>query len=160
MAERETMDLEKMNMGVDKLLPRLDDWELIFKPKYDLSLEDRERLLINFTNFMNNDEAESLFVPSVKCYLSGAVEGRSGIEDGMVIITSYILEIEKVGMGYALDKRHDLFCATTATGSTYYFYGASCSPSMEVVFDFIKRKGRVLKHHLKFLTFLYQRKLG
>jgi hypothetical protein len=54
--------------------------------------------------------------------LGGEVFGREGFNDGDEIFTSNIKSVERVERGYQNGVPHDLMCATTNSGSKYYFY--------------------------------------
>lgn len=94
--------------------PMIKEWELYFKMAD--GYENRDAVVKAFADFLEDPRADKLEIPG-KCMLGGKVFGREGFNDGDEIFTSFIKFVERIERG-----EHDLMCATTISGSKYYFY--------------------------------------
>lgn len=151
-------DTAKMTMKNKDVIygavPKLCGWQLAFKDDRDRESNDfdnKENIMIDLFDFLNDDLSNDFFEPSGKCALCGRVYSRKGFVDGSEIITSRLISIEKVGQEYALDEEHVLLCATTASGTKYYFYDDNCTKSMSAMFEHIEKYGKLFKYRLKYL---------
>lgn len=119
------MTVERINelMGNETVVakPLLVDWGILFK--FSDGLENREDIMRCFLKLWNRDCDQVCFIG--KCYFSGSVYGRKGFEDGAVIRTSPITTIERIEKRDENGIPNDLMCATTGSGSKYYFYSGN-----------------------------------
>lgn len=111
---RETKEVTNMMHN-----PMIKEWELYFDKAN--GYENRTTVAKAFTNFWEEPKADKLEIPG-KCMLGGKVFGRKGFNDGEEIFTSNIQSVERIERGNHNGVPHDLMCATTISGSKYYFY--------------------------------------
>lgn len=159
MVEKETMKLEEVvveeAIAKEEELkkaqagyPRLCLWELFFE--VENGFDNRERVMREVVRFLNDDEADSLKL-SGKCLLGGEVYGHENFSRGEGIFTSPVVSIEKVTKGYCFDKKHDMLCAKTKSGSRYYFYSDNRNGFMNCMLTDTMKHGRPSKRHGKYL---------
>lgn len=99
--------------------PMIKKWELYFNKAN--GYENRVIVIKAFANFLEDPKADKLEIPG-KCMLGGNVFRREGFNDGDEIFTSDIKSVERIEHGDNKGVPHDLMCATTISGSKYYFY--------------------------------------
>lgn len=112
--------------------------------------EENERIMKSVIDFYKNGEEDSVQVPG-PCLISGRVYGRKGAPDGTRISTSKIVSIERIERHNDTGTPHDLMCATTKSGSKYYFYTDECSGNMALVLGEMIHTGK-LNHKLYAIT--------
>jgi hypothetical protein len=78
--------------------------------------------------------------------LGGRVFGREGIDDGSEIFTSDIQSVERIERGLHNGIPHDLMCATTASGSKYYFYSDGYNANMFLMLGDLIHTGELRKY--------------
>ena len=130
--------------------PMMMDWELCFEKVYGFKnrtviidgFENRTAIIKAFADFFENTNKKKLDIHG-KCVLGGYVYGRYGFDDGDMIITSDIESIERIERGDCDGVSHDLMCATTASGSKYYFYSDEHSYHMSQLLEEMLRYGRI-----------------
>lgn len=119
--------------------PRMNKWSLYFKEAY--GLENRDKVVREFVDFWQNSAMDKIEIPG-KCTLGGRVYGREGFRDGDPIFTSNIKCIERVERGSRHGQPHDFMCATTESGSKYYFYSDEYDAGMFMMIgDLIHTRG-------------------
>ena len=108
--------------------PMVKQWELYFDVAN--GYENRYDVMKAFASFWEDSKADKLEIPG-KCRFGGEVFGHKGYSDGVVIVTSSIQSVERIERGYHHNGLpHDLMCATTTSGSKYYFYSSDCNVFM------------------------------
>lgn len=107
------------------------NWELFFWVGY--GHENRSTVMEAFVDFMRND-AKTLTIPG-RCMLGGLVYGSEKFSDGGEIYTSNLCFIERLERGKLGEDgfSNDLMCATTASGSKYYFYAGNHNAYMALM---------------------------
>lgn len=131
--------------------PMLKDWAIcLYK---DMSDEENEAIMEVVADSYQKTRMDSVQIPG-PCVLSGVVYGRDGFNDGDVINTSNIESIERVERHNKASTPHDLMCATTKSGSKYYFYTDECNANMMLVLGDMIHTGR-LDHVLYVTTIKY-----
>lgn len=99
--------------------PIIKEWELYFEKVN--GYDNRTAIAKAFAKFWEDPAADKLKIPG-KCMLGGRVFGRKGFNDGDEIFTSDVELMERIEHGNHNGIPHDLMCATTVSGSKYYFY--------------------------------------
>ncbi|MBP5648353.1 hypothetical protein J6X04_03680 [Candidatus Saccharibacteria bacterium] len=121
-------------------MAKLRRWGLYFKEKY--GEENRKAIMKDFVDFHNDSQWDEMII-SGKCMLGGKVYERNGFHDGDVVTTSNVEKIERINRGTSHGVACDLMCATTASGSKYYFYSDDLEPYMYIMMDDIKNRGGI-----------------
>lgn len=99
--------------------PMIKEWELYFEKAN--GYDNRTAVVKAFAKFWEDSAVDKLKIPG-KCMLGGRVFGRKGFNDGDEIFTSDVELMERIEHGNHNGIPHDLMCATTVSGSKYYFY--------------------------------------
>lgn len=99
--------------------PIIKEWEIYFEEVN--GYDNRTAVAKAFAKFLGDPTADKLKIPG-KCMLGGRVFGRKGFNDGDEIFTSDVELMERIEHGNHNGIPHDLMCATTVSGSKYYFY--------------------------------------
>ena len=120
--------------------PILKEWELYFDR--DDGYENRTKVVEAFTNFWSKPWIKELGIPG-KCVLGGKVFQSESFKDGDEIFTSSVKFVEKISFDNICGVRHDLICATTASGSKYYFYSDDHSGLMFLMLGDMIHLGRI-----------------
>lgn len=111
--------------------PMIREWEFYFLQED--GYENRFIVAKAFLKFWDDNSIEKLDVPG-RCMLGGKIFGREGFNDGDEIFTSIIETIERIKCSDCSDTQHDLMCATTISGSKYYFYSNDYNTYMFMMF--------------------------
>ena len=129
----------KYNLG-----PMLAQWEFLFPKKQNLEIMNK--ILVKFGNELYVGHEKMVDISAIgEISLRGKVYGDSRFEKGDDIITSPVKTIERVDWkpdnktwlngSYSLDEvatftDKEVFCATTESGSKYYFVNDDPSGNM------------------------------
>ena len=131
--------------------PRLCGWQLQFLIHY--GFKNRDRVMNSFVKFLKSDDPEdNLYKVPGDCVLCGEVYGHPEFPNESGIFTSPVLSIERLKLDFALGKRHDLLCATTESGTHYYFYSDVCSAHMMLMLEHMKNRGKLSKWPGRYLA--------
>lgn len=128
----------------------LKAWQLYFD-KSDGGYANRHNVVSVFAPFWENSNAELMITPE-KFMIGGNVYGRAGFNDGDEILTSHIDQIVRVKHSMKNGIPHDLLCATTKSGSKYYFYSDEHNAYMALMLGdmlHIKQLDNTPGHYLK-----------
>lgn len=128
--------------------PIIKEWELYFR-KTD-GYDNRTTVAKAFTNFWEKSNTDKLEIPG-KCILGGKVFGRKGFNNGDEIFTSYIESIERIECGNHNGIPHNLMCATTISGSKYYFYSDDHNAYMFLMLGDMIHTGKLSQHRWFYL---------
>ena len=134
-ATKNVMEVKEMTY-----MPMLKDWEIYFDRAN--GYENRETVAGAFTEFWNSLNEDELQIPGA-CMLGGKVFGRAGFNDGDEIFTSNIQSVKRVERGDKLGVPHDLMCATTGSGSKYYFYSDGHNAYMALMLGDLTHMGKL-----------------
>lgn len=99
--------------------PIIKEWEIYFEEVNGWN--NRDVVAKAFARFLEDFTARKLEIPG-KCMLGGKVFGHKRFNDGDEIFTSDVELMERIEHGNYNGIPHDLMCATTVSGSKYYFY--------------------------------------
>lgn len=126
--------------------PIISGWELYFNEAH--GYDNRSTVARAFTNFWQRNYAEKLEIPG-KCMLGGKVYGHEKFNDGEEIMTSNVESVERVERSKQNGVSHDLMCATTKSGSKYYFYSDNYNVYMFQILGDLIHKGKLSRkpHH-------------
>lgn len=126
-------NFENMGNGIKKkevrimiYKPLIESWDLLVRQK---DMEECVRRLRVFAEFWQNLSKTKLDMPA-DIILRGKVYGREGFVDGDEICTSWVKTVERIERGDRNGVPHDLICATTHSGSKYYFYSDTHTADM------------------------------
>lgn len=125
----ESIIKEKKEVRIISAKPLVRNWDLLVRCK---DMEECVRRLRVFADYWQDLGAVKLDMPE-DILLRGNVYGRKGFTDGMRINTSWVKTLERVEQQYRGGVPHDLICATTYSGSMYYFYSDECLPEMQLL---------------------------
>ncbi len=128
----------------ERFQPMLEKWEFNW-PK-EQSLEIMKQMLIDFNKKLYLGKENLLEVSAIgEMSIRGMVYGHKKFKDGEDIFTSNVVKIERVDWKpdsstwfsgkYPLEEvaafaEKEIFCATTESGSKYYFIGDNPSSNM------------------------------
>ena len=140
---RETKEVTNMTHN-----PMIKEWELYFDKAN--GYENRDAVVKAFAGFWEDSRADKLEIPG-KCMLGGKVFGREGFNDGDEIFTSDIKSVERIEHGDHNGVPHDLMCATTISGSKYYFYSDDYNAYMFLMLGDLIHTGELSQHRYFYL---------
>ena len=129
--------------------PRIEKWELYFEGEN--GYDNRFNIMKAFTEFWESPKLGKLEMPG-KCMLGGQVFGRKGFEDGAEIFTSDIQSVERLEHDRFSGAPHDLMCATTVSGSKYYFYSDDHNAYMALMLGDIIHMGQLDQRRYYYLV--------
>ena len=134
--------------------PVLKNWEIFFA-KED-GVENRDNIAKAFARFLVASKDDVMKIPGM-CFLGGTVFGR-GCEYGNDILTPHVSSVERVKRGSheVHGHAHDLICATTESGSKYYFYSDENNPWMSLMLSDIIRLGKLNTENEYYLNKKYR----
>ena len=128
-----------------KYSPMIENWEFVCGKGKD---EEAKKELTAYVKDLYAGEEDHLDISSPDAIaLRGNVYGRKGAQDGEIVTTSYLVSIDRVDWKptnaqltngeYSLEEiasclHEEIFCATTHTGSKYYFRGSTIGSEMFV----------------------------
>ena len=132
------------NSASEAMRPTFMDWEILFN--YRDGYDNREEIMENFQKLWNRELDK---IPVEKAFLSGRIYGRKGFTDGDEIVTSFIQTIERIETAGKPDRPNDLLCATTKSGSKYYFSLWNCSEHVTMMLRDLDEGGKLsdLRYH-------------
>ena len=126
--------------------PMIKEWGLYF---YKADGDDNRTTVAKaFADFWKDSRVDALEIPG-KCMLGGKVFGCEGFDDGDEIFTSYVKSVERIERGNHNGTPRDLMCATTMSGSKYYFYSDGYSSYMFLMLGDLIHTGKLSQHYLK-----------
>ncbi len=145
-----TMNSTKVEEMISAFRPMLKGWEIKF---LDNDIKEAEKILITFSELLKGKEEH--FDTDGNFVMVGHVYGRVGFKDGVSIHTSDVMSIDTVD--WTPDKKDwfsgeytpeelecflhmRIFCATTASGSKYYFVSEELSPKMFILLGAVSNK--------------------
>ena len=126
--------------------PTITEWGLYFQ-KGD-GLDNRSIVMKAFANFCNGAD-DKLSIPGY-CQLGGKVSGHTKFQDGDEILSSYVQSIEKIpNSNTTEDAIGFTMCATTQSGSKYYFCSTDHNKYMRQMLSDLTRRGKLYprQHH-------------
>ena len=128
--------------------PIIKEWELYFEKVN--GYDNRTAVAKAFAKFLGDPTADKLKIPG-KCMLGGRVFGRKGFNDGDEIFTSDVELMERIEHGNHNGIPHDLMCATTVSGSKYYFYSDGHNAYMFLMLGDLFNTGKLSQDHYYYL---------
>ena len=128
--------------------PMIKEWELYFEKVN--GYDNRTAVAKAFAKFLGDPTADKLKIPG-KCMLGGRVFGRKGFNDGDEIFTSDVELMERIEHGNHNGIPHDLMCATTVSGSKYYFYSDWHNAYMFLMLGDLFNTGKLSQDHYYYL---------
>lgn len=120
--------------------PVIQQWGLYFRIVD--GYENRDEVVKAFLDFLTNPSIGELKIPG-RYKLGGQVYGSEKFAAGKKIMTSLVQSIEKIKNDDCPDDQCKLLCATTKTGSKYYFYQNKVSPYMDLMFKDMTSTGKL-----------------
>lgn len=132
--------------------PMIKEWELYFEKVN--GYDNRTAVAKAFEKFLGDPVADKLEIPG-KCILGGKVFGLKGFNDGTEIFTPDIKSMERIERSNRDVPLHDLICATTVSGSKYYFYLDEYSLCMFMMLEDLLHTGKLCQDLYCYLKFKY-----
>lgn len=113
----------------DEFKPLMRKWEFGFPANVLNPRINAKHAIKTFADFLTERKNDKLEVVD-SVILRGDVYGRKGFDDGENIHTSNIVSFERINRGTLNGIPRDVICATTESGSKYFFYSDDHSASM------------------------------